>query len=70
MKVTIIQTTTKTLTADRTPIATRVSETYLLEPEEGKFLRHKATGQKFSSGLCVNKERKIADYEEITKEEG
>jgi hypothetical protein len=69
MKVTIIQTTTKTLTLDRTVLATQVSETHLLEPDAGKMLRHKPTGQKFASKVCVSKERKIAEYEEIDREE-
>lgn len=70
MKVTIIQTTTKTFDEARTLLATRVNETYLMEPDEGKVLRNKTTGQLFSAGLCVDKERKIKDYEEIEKKEG
>ena len=42
---------------------------YLITPDEGKLLRNKTTGQLYSTGLCVNKERKINDYEEIVKEE-
>ena len=70
MKVTIIQTTTKTFNESRVLLATRVNETYLLEPAEGKILRHKATGQLFRVGLCVDKERKIADYEEVDENKG
>lgn len=70
MKTTIIQTTTKTFNASRILLATRVNETYLIEPDEGKVLRNITTGQLFSTGLCVDKERKIKDYEEIEKKEG
>jgi hypothetical protein len=70
MKVTIIQTTTKTFNESRILQATRVNETYLIEPDEGKVLRNKTTGQLFSTGLCVDKERKIKDYEEIDENKG
>ena len=70
MKTTIIQTTTKTFDEARILLATRVNETYLLEPDEGKVLRNKTTGQLFSTGLCVNKERKIKEYEEIDENKG
>ena len=70
MKTTIIQTTTKTFNEARILLATRVNETYLLEPDEGKVLRNKTTGQLFSTGLCVDKERKIKDYEEIDENKG
>jgi hypothetical protein len=69
MKVTIIQTTTKTFNEARVLLATRLNETYLIEPSEGNLLRHKRTGRVFSAGLCVDQESKIADYEEIVKEE-
>jgi hypothetical protein len=69
MKVTIIQTTTKTFNESRILQATRVNETYLIEPAEGKLLRNKTTGQLFSAGLCVDKERKIREYEEVDKNE-
>lgn len=69
MKVTIIQTTTKTFNEARILLATRLNETYLIEPTAGKVLKNKRTGQLFSVGLCVDQESKIADYEEITKEE-
>lgn len=70
MKTTIIQTTTKTFDEARILLAARVNETYLLEPDEGKVLRNKITGQLFSTGLCVDKERKIKDYEEINENKG
>jgi hypothetical protein len=70
MKTTIIQTTTKTFNEARILLATRVNETYLIEPDEGKMLRNKTTGQLFSTGLCVDKERKIKDYEEIDENKG
>ena len=70
MKITIIQTTTKTFDESRILLATRINETYLLEPADGKVLRHKTTGQLFTAGLCVDKERKIADYEEIDENKG
>ena len=70
MKVTIIQTTTKTFDVSRTLLTTRVNETYLIEPDEGKMLRNKTTGQIISTGLCIDKERKIKEYEEIEKDEG
>ena len=69
MKITIIQTTTKTFDESRTLLTTYTNEAYLITPDEGKLLRNKATGQLYSTGLCVNKERKINDYEEIVKEE-
>ena len=70
MKITIVQTTTKTFNASHILLATRVNETYLIEPDEGKVLRNKATGQIFKAGLCVSKERKIKDYEEIDENKG
>lgn len=70
MKITIIQTTTKTFNESRLLLATRINETYLIEPDEGKLLRNKRTGQLLSTGLCVDKERKIQEYEEITIDEG
>ena len=70
MKTTIIQTTTKTFDASRILLATRINETYLIEPDAGKVLRNKTTGQIISTGLCVDKELKIADYEEIDENEG
>lgn len=69
MKITIIQTTTKTFDESRTLLTTYTNEAYLIAPDEGKLLRNKTTGQLYSTGLCVNKERKINDYEEIVKEE-
>jgi hypothetical protein len=69
MKVTIIQTTTKTFNEARILLATRITETYLIEPTTGNLLRNKRTGQLFSAGLCVDQEFKIADYEEVVKEE-
>ena len=70
MKVTIIQTTTKTFDESRILLTSRISETYLITPAEGKILRNKHTGQTFFAGLCVNKEQDIKNYEEITKNEG
>lgn len=67
MKITIIQTTTKTFTESRVLLATRLNEAYLIEPAENKILRHKITGQLFPKGLCVNQERKIQEYEELDK---
>ena len=69
MKITIIQTTTKTFDESRTLLTTYTNESYLITPDEGKLLRNKITGQIHSTGLCVNKERKINDYEEIVKNE-
>ncbi len=70
MKITIIQTTTKTFDESRVLLATRVNETYLLEPAADKVLRHKITGQLFKVGLCVDKKHKINDYEEIDENKG
>jgi hypothetical protein len=67
MKVTIIQTTTKTFTESRVLLTTRLNETYLIEPASGKVLKNKITGQLFHIGLCVDKERKIQEYEEVDK---
>ena len=67
MKITIIQTTTKTFNEARVLLATRATETYLIEPEVGKILKNKVTGQLFFTGLCIDKERKIQDYEEVDK---
>lgn len=69
MKVTIIQTTTKTFNEARVLLATRVTEAYLIEPASGKLLKNKHTGQLFSGGRCVDQESKIADYEEVTPDE-
>jgi hypothetical protein len=69
MKVTIIQTTTKTFDINRILLSTRLNETYLIEPEADKILRHKTTGQLFYAGLCLDQERKISEYEEIQKQE-
>ena len=69
MKITIIQTTTKTFTESYSLLTTRSVESYLIEPEEGKLLKHIPTGQLFSAGLCVNKKYKIQEYEEINKSE-
>ncbi len=66
MKTTIIQTTTKIFTEARVLLTTRIKEAYLLEPTEGKLLRHKTTGRLFPAGLCVHTEQEIQDYEEIT----
>jgi hypothetical protein len=69
MKVTIIQTTTKTFNESRVLLTTRITEAYLIEPAKDKVLRHIATGRVFVTGLCVDKERKIQEYEEIDKTE-
>ena len=69
MKVTIIQTTTKTFNESRVLLTTRVTEAYIIEPAKDKVLRHITTGRVFVTGLCVNKERKIQEYEEIDKPE-
>lgn len=69
MKVTIIQTTTKTFNESRVLLITRVTEAYLIEPAKDKVLRHITTGRVFVTGLCVDKERKIQEYEEIDKPE-
>ena len=69
MKITIIQTTTKTFNESRTLLTTYTNEAYLITPDKGKLLRNKTTGQMYSTGLCVNKERKIQEYEEIDKPE-
>lgn len=69
MKVTIIQTTTKTFDESRVLLTTNIAEAYLLTPDKGKVLRHKTTGRIFTAGLCLNKERKISEYEEIIQNE-
>ena len=68
MKVTIIQTTTKTFDESRVLLTTHIDEAYLITPDKGKVLRHKTTGQIFKTSLCVNKERKINDYEEVIQD--
>lgn len=65
MKTTIIQTTTKIFDSSRILQSSRINEAYLIEPDAGMVLRNKRTGQIFHAGLCLAKERKIADYEEI-----
>ena len=65
MKITIVQNITKTLSIDRQVLTSAMRESYLLEPEAGKLLRHKPTGQTFYGGVCTDKERKIQEYEEI-----
>jgi hypothetical protein len=67
MKVTIIQTTTKMFNESGVLLTTRLNETYLIEPAEDKIIRHRPTGQLFPKGLCINKEHKIQEYEEIDK---
>ena len=69
MKVTIIQTTTKTFNESRVLLTTRNTEAYLIEPAKDKVLRHITTGRVIVTGLCVDKERKIQEYEEIDKPE-
>lgn len=65
MKITIIETTTKTFTAEHRLLATRVDEAYLIEPESGKCLKHKPTGRLFHTGICVDSEYKLSEYIEI-----
>ena len=67
MKITIIQTTTKTFNESRTLLTTYTNEAYLITPDKGKLLRNKTPGQVYSTALCVTKERKIQEYEEIDK---
>ena len=55
---------TKTFNEARVLLATRINETYLIEPTTGNLLRNKRTGQLFSAGLCVDQESKIADYKQ------
>lgn len=69
MKITIVQTITKTFDRDRTLLNSRTVESYVIEPDAGKILVNKLTGQKFSGGTCVNQERKISNYIEIEEEE-
>lgn len=67
MKKTIIETTTKTFDETHRLLATRISETYLLEPEFRMCLKHIPTGRLFPSGICVDSEYKISEYVEIEK---
>lgn len=65
MKITIVQNITKIFDMERNLLSSRLNETYLLEPDEGKIIRHKESGQVYKTGICVNKERKFAEYEEL-----
>ena len=65
MKITIIQTITKTLTQDRILLTSAQRESFLLEPADGKILKSKTTGQTYPSGICLAYEAEIADFEEI-----
>ena len=65
MKVTIVQTTTKTLTHERVLLTSTTKESFLLEPDEGKSLKDMKTGKVYPLGLCVVREKDIANFEEI-----
>ena len=65
MKITIVQTITKTLDESRVLLNSNTRESYLIKPDAGKVLRHKTTGELAYAGVCLRQERKIAEYEEI-----
>lgn len=65
MKVTIVQTTTKTLTLERVLLTSITKESFLLEPDEGKNLKDLKTGKIYPLGLCIVREKDIANFEEI-----
>jgi hypothetical protein len=65
MKTTIVHTQTTLMSEDREILAIREHENYLIEPDAGMILKHKSTGQLYYSGLCVNQQHKIQQYEEI-----
>ena len=65
MKITIIQNITKVLDMDRTLLSSRTNESYLLEPAPGKMIQHIPTGELYHKGICINKKRKFAEYQEI-----
>ncbi len=67
MKKTIVETTTKTFDESYCLLATRINETYLLEPDFGMCLKHVPTGRVFLSGICVDSEYKISEYIEVEK---
>lgn len=65
MKLTIIETTTKTFNEMRELQATRINETYLLEPEKGRCLKHLPSGRVFSVGICIDSAQQISNYIEV-----
>ena len=65
MKVTIIQTLTKTLTQDRTLLTSFERESFLLEPDEGKIIKNIKTGKPYPSGICIAREKDLTNFEEV-----
>ena len=65
MKITIYQTISNVLNEDRSIRSSTTVESYLLEPEAGKYLRNKVTGEIIYSKICITRQSKIADWEEL-----
>jgi len=64
MKITIYQTISNVLNEDRSIRSSVTTESYLLEPDAGKYLRNKVTGEIIRTKICVTKYSKIAEWEE------
>lgn len=65
MRITIYQTISNVLNEDRSIRSSSTTEAYLIEPDPGKWLRNKLTGEVLKSGICVNKKTKLNEWEEI-----
>lgn len=65
MKITIYQTISNVLNEDRSIRSSSTVESYLLEPDFGKYLKNKVTGEIIYSKICITKHSKIADWEEF-----
>lgn len=65
MKIKILQTISNTFSEDMELEKSIVSESYLLQADAGKLLKHSKTGKTTRYTVCVNKKSKIADYIEI-----
>jgi len=65
MKVTIYQTISNVLNEDRSIRSSNTIEAYMLEPEAGKYLRNTRTGEIVRTQICINKESRIAEWEEL-----
>ena len=64
MKITIYQTISNVLNEDRSIRTSATTESYLLEPDAGKYLRNKVTGEIIKTKICVTKQSKVAEWEE------
>lgn len=68
MTKTIIQTITNILDEDGNVISSYETKMYSVKPDAGKYLLDTKTGERHYYGVCVNKQSKVKDFEEV--EEG